>query len=40
MRMLGLAVEPGLRDENREQAEQHGERDHDDGAGTHATSLV
>ena len=34
--LFGLAVEPGLRDENREQAEQHGERDHYDGACTHA----
>jgi hypothetical protein len=32
---LGLAVEPALRDENREQAEDDGKPDHHDGAGTH-----
>jgi hypothetical protein len=33
-----LGVEPGLRDEDRQHAEQDGERYHHDGAGTHATS--
>ena len=37
--LLGLAVEPGLRDEHRKQAEHDGERDHHDGACTHATVL-
>ena len=32
---LGLAVEPGLRDENGKQSEQDCEADHDDGADTH-----
>ena len=37
--LLGCAVEPDLRDENREQAEQHGKPDHDDGACAHEKSL-
>ena len=32
---LGLAVEPGLREKHRDQAEQDGEPDHHDGAGAH-----
>ena len=32
---IGLVVEPDLRDENSEQAENDGKPDHDDGAGTH-----
>jgi hypothetical protein len=32
---LGLTVEPGLREKHRDQAEQNGEPDHHDGAGTH-----
>jgi hypothetical protein len=35
--LLSLAVEPGLRDENREQAEHDGKRDHHDGANAHGT---
>jgi hypothetical protein len=33
---LGLAGEPGLRQEDRDHAEQNGESDHHYGAGTHA----
>jgi hypothetical protein len=32
---LRLTVQPRLRDENREEAEQNGKADHDDGTGTH-----
>ena len=35
MRMLGLAVQPRLRDEYREQPEQDGEADHDECADAH-----
>jgi hypothetical protein len=36
--LFGGAVEPGLRDEDRQEAEHDGEGDHDDGAFTHAVS--
>ena len=40
MRIFGLVVEPGLRQENREQSEQDCKGDHDDGARTQLCPLM
>ena len=40
MRAVGLVVEPGLRQKDREQSEQDCKADHDDGTGTHVRPLL